>query len=437
MRTIKTFISLSLLTAIFSFLIFSNVSCSNQTSSFSAEQSVKATNAENAFSADPKINAAQKLIERSPDDPRGYNQLAVLYIQSARESGDFSLNSKAVSAVNIALEKAPENADAQKLRASLLLTFHLFHEALETGKVLKETYPQDAFVYGVLTDANVELGNYNEAVENAQKMVNLKPNMESYARVSYVRSLFGDTKGAIQAMLTAASIADPGNKEGNAWCRVHLGNEYFKAGKYEAAEAAYDAALEVLPEYHYALAGKGLARMAAGDYENAVKFLKQSQDRVPLTETVIALGDVYQKTGNAEKADEQYKLVEVVEEKLNLTPDKRRLALFWADHDMKLDEALDIAAKMNGIQKDVLTADIYSWCLYKKGRFEEARAAMKEALSIGDKEARTFYHAGMIEKALGNKQEAIKFLKLALDTNPAFDALQTEKAKAALQELTA
>lgn len=435
MQAIKTLVTFSIPIAILSFLIFSTVSCSKQSASFSAEQPVKADALENAFSTNPKINAAQKTIEKSPDAAAGYNQLAIAYIHLARENGDFRLNQTAVNAVDKALELAPENEDAQKLHASLLLTFHSFPEALEAGKVLQQKHPQDSFVYGILTDANVELGNYDEAVESVQKMVDLKPNMESYARVSYVRSLYGDTDGAIQAMTTAANIADPMDKEGRAWCMVHLGNEYFKAGQYQKAENSYDSALETFPEYHFALAGKGLARMANGDYENAIKFLEQAQNKIPLTETVIQLGDVYQKTGNTEKAAEQYKLVEVIEQKLNLTDDKRRLALFWADHDMKLDEALAIAAKMRGIQNDVLTDDIYAWCLYKNGRFDEAKKAIDEAMRIKDKDARTFYHAGMIEKALNNKKEAKMFLQKALQTNPAFDLLQADNAKAALQEL--
>ncbi|MGI9036398.1 MAG: CDC27 family protein, partial [Pyrinomonadaceae bacterium] len=118
-----------------------------------------------------------------------------------------------------------------------------------------------------------------------------------------------------------------------------------------------------------------------------------------------------------------------------LTDDQRRLALFWADHDMKLDEALAIAEHMHNIQKDVLTCDIYAWCLYKKGRFEEAQAAIKEAMRIKDKDARTFYHAGMIEKALNHKKEAKMSLQKALQTNPAFDLLQSDNARTALQEL--
>lgn len=418
------------------FVIILNCSCSQQKMSFSPEQKVEAESAEAKTSNYPQINAAQKIIDKAPNNAAGYNMLASAYIGLARETGDFSLNSKAQTSINRALEVEPEDTNAQKIQASLHLTFHRFDEALEAGKKLQQKYPQDAFVYGVLTDANVEIGNYDEAVESIQRMVDLKPNMESYARVSYVRSLYGDTNGAIEAMNTAARIADPKNKEGRAWCFVHLGNEFYKAGRYQEAELSYDNALKVFPEYHFALAGKGQARMANGDYENAIKFLTQSQNRVPLTQTIIELGDLYKETGNQPKADEQYQLVEVVEQKLGLNNDQRALALFWADHDTKLDEALTISEREHSLRKDIYTADIYAWCLYKKGRFEEAKTVINDAMRLKNKDARIFYHAGMIENSLGNKKEAKQFLQKALQINPAFDVLQTKTAKMTLLSLS-
>lgn len=385
-------------------------------------------------STDAEITAAQKIIAQSPDAAKGYNLLAARYIRLARETGDFSINSNAETAVNRALEAEPENFDSKRMRASLLLTFHRFAEALEYGTKLQRENPQDAITYGVLTDANVELGNYPEAVDAVQKMVDLRPNMESYARVAAVRSLYGDTDGAIEAMSLAARIADPKDREAQAWCLAHLGDEYFKIGKFAEAEKQYDTALQVFPNYHFGLAGKGRARAALGDLENSVKFYTEAQTRVPTTLTVISLGDVYAKSGNTEKAKEQYDLAVFIEQKLG-NIDQRTLALLWADRDVKLDEALAIAEKEHAARKDVFTADIYAWCLYKKGNFQEAQKIIQEAMRLKTKNALFFYHAGMIEKALGNTKGAKDFLQKALQTNPSFDVLQAEKAQAALAEL--
>ena len=381
-----------------------------------------------------QIATAQKLIEKSPNTAEGYNRLAAGYIRLARETGDFSINSTAEAAVNRALEVEPNNQTAQKLKASLLLTFHRFQEALNYGFELQKKYPQDSIVYGVLTDANVELGNYAAAVETAQKMVDLKPDMQSYARVSHIRSLHGDAPGAIQAMDTAAKIADPMDKEAQAWCLVQLGNELFKTGKYDLAERAYDRALQTFPDYHFALAGKGRARAANNDFETAIKLLSESNNRVPNVENIIFLADAHAKIGNREEAEKQYQLAEFIEQKLgNL--DQRTLALLWADRNAKTDEALEIARREHAARKDIYTADVYAWCLYKKGDFAEAKKIIGEAMRLQTKDARIFYHAGMIENALGNKKAAAQFLKQALETNPAFDLLQAEIARKTLADL--
>lgn len=429
MKNIRTN-SLSILKfALFGVLIFASNACVKQAAS-NVETAVNPA----TETTDAEIAAAQKLIEKMPQTAKGYNALAIRYIRLARETGDFSINANAETAVNRALEVEPENLDSKKIKASLLLTFHRFAEALEYGRQLEKDRPRDSIVQGVLTDANIELGNYEEAAEAAQKMVDLRPNMESYARVAAVRSLYGDADGAIEAMSLAARIADPKDREAQAWCIAHLGDEYFKIGRHAEAEKQYDAALAVFPDYHFALAGKGRARAANNDFENAVKFYAQAQTRVPLVETVIALGDVYTKTGDAARAKEQYDLAIFIEQKLgNL--DRRRLALLWADQNTNLDEALAIAEKEHAARKDVFTADIYAWCLYKKGNFAEARKIIREALRHKTKNALFYYHAGIIEKASGEKRAAKDFLQKSLALNPAFDILQAEKAKAALAEL--
>ncbi|MDQ6785435.1 MAG: tetratricopeptide repeat protein [Acidobacteriota bacterium] len=390
--------------------------------------------AETSSATDARIQKALKIIEQNPNAASGYNNLAVAYIKLARETGDFSLNSKAETALARSFENEPDNFNALRLKASLNLTFHRFQDALELGTRLQKDNPNDFFVYGVLTDANVELGNYAEAVEAAQKMVDLRPGMESYSRVSYVRSLYGDPKGAIEAMSMAAHAADPMEKEAQAWCLVHLGDEFFKTANYAEAEKQYDAALKVFPDYYLALAGKGRARAAQNDFEAAAKFLTEANNRVPNVENVIFLGDVYSKIGKTEEAQKQYNLAQFIEQQFG-NIDQRRLALLWADHDTKLDEALTIAKKEHENRKDIFTADIYAWCLYKKGQFQEAKNVMTEAMRLNTKDARIFYHAGMIEKELGNKKAAADLLQKAVQTNPSFDVFQAENAKAALQQL--
>jgi tetratricopeptide (TPR) repeat protein len=433
MKKIKTNLFSLLNIGLFGLVVFAMSGCVKQEASrIGNETKTRLT----ALSSDPKISAAQKLIEKMPDSADGYNKLAVAYIRRARETGDFSLNTNAQTAVDRALEIEPQNPEARKFKASLHLTFHRFGEAVELGAALQKEFPNDAFVYGILSDANVELGNYREAIDATQKMIDLKPNTASYARVAHLRSLHGDHEGAIEMFKLAARTADPLDKEAQSWCLVKLGDELWKYGKYEQAEKVYAEALENFPQFHLAIAGKGRIRAAQGDFEGAIKFLTEANNRVPNAETAILLGDIYTKLGEAEKARQQYELVEIIEQKIGINNDQKRLALLWADQNIKLDEALAIARREREMRKDIFTADALAWVLYKKGEFREAKKTIDEAMNLKTNDARILYHAGMIETRLGNKAQAAKLLRAALKLNPAFDLLQAENAGKTLKELS-
>jgi tetratricopeptide (TPR) repeat protein len=171
--------------------------------------------------------------------------------------------------------------------------------------------------------------------------------------------------------------------------------------------------------------------------DSAVEFYKRAQERVPLPETAIALGDLYTKLGRVDEAKRQYELVEFIERAGSIESGtySRNIALFWADHDVKLDEALTVARRERELRSDIYTSDALAWCLFKKGQLTEAKTAMDEALRLGTRDARLFYHAGMIEQGLGNRRDAVKHLQFALKINPSFDILQADTARQTLRAL--
>jgi tetratricopeptide (TPR) repeat protein len=380
---------------------------------------------------------AEARIARIPSDPDGYNQLAAAFMQKARETGDFGFNGRAEAALDQSLKMAPDNRTALTLHATLLLTYHKFREALEEAKRMQTSGAVTPEIYGIMTDALVELGDYAEAIKAAQQMMNMRPDAAAYARVSYLRALHGDLEGAIEVMRIAVKATNPNNAENASWYRVHLGVELMNAGQPEEAEREFDIALKIFPGYHLALAAKGRARAAAGDFDAAVDFYRQAQQRVPLPDYAIALGDLYTKLGRPNEAKQQQQLVEFIERDnaSSAALYSRQLALFWADHDTKLDEALEIMKRERAVRADVLTYDALAWCLFKKGRLGEAAEAIKQAKRLGTRDARIFFHAGMIDDALGDHRRAAEEFQLALGTDRAFNLVQAEAAQRKLTEM--
>ena len=76
---------------------------------------------------------------------------------------------------------------------SLALSRHRFRAALALGRRAHALNPYSAQPWGVIGDAQVELGRYSEAFASFDRMNLLRPNLSSYARVSYGRELIGHT----------------------------------------------------------------------------------------------------------------------------------------------------------------------------------------------------------------------------------------------------
>ena len=319
-----------------------------------------------------------------------------------------------------------------------MLTYHQFSEALTVARHAQQLRPRDPEVYGAMTDALVELGDYEGALAAVQTMLELRPNSTAYARLSYLCALHGDTEGAIAAMRWAAKVANPWDRESVAWYRLQLGNELMNAGSLAEGEREVDLALHTFPNHHLALAAKARARIAAGDLESAVDFYQQAQERVPLPDTAIALGNLYTYLGALERAQRQYDLVEFIERAgAAITQTySREIALFWVDRNLKLDRALAIARRERLTRSDIYTFDVLAWCLFKQGALLEAKTAIDSALRLGTRDARIYYHAGMIHHGLGDRLKAENYLKLALRINPSFDILQADIARQTLNSIT-
>jgi pentatricopeptide repeat protein len=319
----------------------------------------------------------------------------------------------------------------------LLLTFHRFGEGLETARQAQQKAPRNAVIYGAMVDALVELGRYEEADKAINTMMSLRPDASAYVRLAYLYYLHGDNQEAVEVMRAAVKSSGPTDAEGLAWCRVHLGEELLKAQKSWEAERFFDLALRDFPDYHMALTAKARARLAAGDIEKAIELYQRAQTRVPLPDTAIALCDIYTKLGRHDEAKKQFDFVEFLELSggQGADPYSSQLALFWANHDTRLDEALDLIERQRKARSDIYTCDVLAWCLFKKGRLREAQTAIREALRLGTREAQIHYHAGMIYNALGDRPQARKHLQMALEIAPAFDIIQSDIARRTLAAL--
>ena len=387
-------------------------------------------------STDSQIQTLQERLRSNSNDWQAYSQLGLAYLQKARETGDPTYYQKTEEALDKAIAFQPDDYASISAKGALALARHDFHGGLEWGERAKQINPDRPYAYGVIADAQIELGLYSEAIETLQAMVDLRPDMSSYSRISYLRELHGDMDGALEMMQLAVDGGIP-NAENTAWVRTQLANLYFNRGDLEQAEIEYQHTLRDRPDYVYAIAGLGRVRAAQGDTDQAIKFLNHAVAIMPMPEFVITLGDLYQVTGQHQAASQQYQLVSVIEQlyRSNGVDMDMEIALFNADHDQNLDETVALARQAYVNRPSIHAADTLAWILYKAGNYEEAQQYSEEALKLESKDALKLFHAGMIALQLGNQVEARIYLEQALTINPHFSILYADEAQRTLESL--
>jgi predicted Zn-dependent protease len=251
-------------------------------------------------------------LRQNPADAEAKLKLAECFIREARVTGEhphyypaaLQMTESVIQGLAASTEKNARDSDklfrALSHKASVQLSLHRFAEAKATAEQAIALNPHNAYIYGCLTDALVELGQYAKAVEVCDKMVNIRPDLRSYARVSYLREIHKDYKGAMEAMEMAVQAGYPGTEE-TEWARLQLGELHEKYGKLSDAHKQYQISLSARADYPFALAALARVEQKQGKWADAEKHLKAACDIIPEVGFYEELVTLYTKTNrNAE-----------------------------------------------------------------------------------------------------------------------------------------
>ncbi len=383
------------------------------------------------------IERAQKAIEKQPNRYEPYNVLAMGLARRARETSDVIYYAQADKALEKSFHLEPDNFEGRKTQVWILLGKHEFAQALEAAQALNRRMPDDVLVYGLLTDANIELGNYKEALEAVQWMLDMRPgNVAAMTRAAYVREMIGYADGALEFMNWAYQRTSANEVEDRAWILTQIAHIQINTGKIDAAEKTLDQAFEVFPGYHYALANMAKVRTAQQRYDDAVELLRRRYAAAPHAENLYDLADAWERASHAGQAKAAFAEFEQKSraEMNKADNSNRELIFYYADHARKPAEALQVARREIARRHDVHTLDAYAWALYVNGDYAEARKQIEKALAVGVREAQLFYHAGAIASKLNDRAAASRYLLQALDLNPAADLSKPANKMLALLE---
>jgi tetratricopeptide (TPR) repeat protein len=375
-------------------------------------------------------NAIQGLLAKLRQDPADQKSrllLAQAYMQEGRVTGDHPYyDAAAVQLLDDVLAAEPDNFEALACKASISLTQHHFSQGLALAQQAQEINPNSGFVYGLLTDANVELGRYDDAIKTADRMNQVRPDLGAYARVSYLREIRGDVPGAIQAMDMAVKAGLDGLEQ-TEWTRVALGHLYEVSGDLPRAAACYQHALADRPGYAYALAGLGRVAAAHHDYAAAIQQFRQARAEVKDYAFTDELVDLYRQNHQPAEADKMAKeSIDMLASAAQQANDDEALG-HYADRELayaylktnELDKALEHAQIEYKRRPDNIDVnETLAWVYYKRGAYAEAAKYMQVARRTGSQNPVLLARAGLILLKTGQSAEGHALLEKSLKTAP-------------------
>jgi tetratricopeptide (TPR) repeat protein len=377
-------------------------------------------------------------IRKNPQDQKSLLALAALFIQEARVTGNYVYyDMAAMKYINTVLAKDSANFTALIYKSLIYLSQHHFADGLATAEKAQKINPYNAFVYGIIVDGNVEMGKYDSAVANSDKMVSIRPDLRSYSRISYLREIYGDYPGAIEAMKMAVQAGAPGD-ESTEWSRVQLGHLYENTGELKYAEMHYTIALQERPNYAYALAGLARIALASKDYNKAISYYLEADSLVNDYAFKEELVDVYHLAGQKDKADAVSKIVIDGMSKDSQLGNTNESIGHYADRELayaylkinNYDKALEHALlEYNRRPDNIDVNETVAWVYYQKGDYAKAASYINTAVKTHSKNPTLLCRSGLIYARAGQKELAKKTLQEALKNNPNISgSLKTESA---------
>lgn len=357
---------------------------------------------------DREISDLQNKIKSATNPNALLERLGWAYVNKARLTSDpgfYKVAEKCADAMASASGTSPAE---QLLRGHV---YHAMHRFKDAENIARKLVSAREFVldFALLGDVLMEQGRLTEAVEAYQKMVDLKPCLQTYSRVAHMRWLKGDLPGAVEIMRLAIASGSPKEPEPVAWACTQLARYEMQLGQTQLASGAIESALQSVPEYRAALFLKGRLLLAEGNYHGAVALLRSAAADNPLPEYLWALAD-------ALRADNDTSSAEKIEEQIRATGaanDPRSLSLFLASRALDPSLALSLARAELEVRQDVFTLDALAWAELANGSNDEARKDIELALAEGTRDARLFYHAGAIFTATGETAKGLDFLHRA------------------------
>lgn len=361
----------------------------------------------------------QAAVDRDAGDVGAWRSLAAVAVQRAAQVGDPAFYGIADRALERAEALEPEAAETAIGFGVLALARHEFATALEHGRAALAELPNNSDALAVVVDAEIELGQYDDAATHVEAMLDRRPGVAALSRVSYLRELNGDVDGATAAMRAAATAAT--NPPDQATIAALRGDLSMLRGDLDAADTLYGEASRLAPDLVTAGVGAARVRAATGDPDGAVADLEALVDRHPVPAAVALLADLQQLLGRDTAAADNRELARALTDlqSRNGQVVDLELAVFEADRGDDPQRAIALARDAHDARpNNVYAADALAWALARAGQIDRARPLVDDALRLGSVDPALRFRAAWVLAQAGEPAAARDHLRHVAESSP-------------------
>ncbi|TAE57835.1 MAG: hypothetical protein EAZ89_03670 [Bacteroidetes bacterium] len=375
-------------------------------------------------------------IRSNPQSLKPRIQMAQFYMVEARATGEHGYYyPAALGMIESVMKLNPDQErkfEAMLLKSSVLLSLHQFAEARSIAEEAISLNGSNSLIYGALVDANVELGNYSKAVEMADKMNAIRPDLRSYSRVSYLREIYGEVDASVEAMKLAVAAALPGSEEA-AWCRLTLGKLHETYGNLSEAEQEYRQILSERADYPFAIAALAEIEHKKGNNDHAEELLKKACDIIPEVSFYHQLANLYKESGRTAEAEKTTK--EILEMLADDEQHGHKMGLEYARVHLDLTgdyaQALKYAMEEYKTRPDNIDVNKTLAAVYlKTGDVAKAGEHAAKALITRSRNPEALCLAGLAQQKSGNTSEGMRLLKSSIKADPYQQHCLADEARA-------
>jgi tetratricopeptide (TPR) repeat protein len=387
---------------------------------------------------DTQIRVWTTALKQDPASAIVLTQLSGLYLQRARETGDDQSYSKAEKYARRSLAlRTNRNGPAFATLAAALVAQHRFQEAEKVAKELVAFDPDVPQYRAQLGEIQMELGEYDAARQSFDSLYKVRAHLSIAPRLARWAEVNGNPAFARKLLSDALAEAKTRRnlpKEQLAWFHLRMGDIDLRNGRMRGARTMFEKGLEIEPDDYRLLDAMAQLEALEGRPEKAIEYGERGIAMKLDPATLGTIGDAYAALGQKAKSEDYFRTMEVA---VSGQPGAyhRAWSLFLLDHNRRTPEVLANVSREIETRKDIYGYDLLAWALHKAGRNIEARTAMNYARRLGTRDATMFYHAGMIERSLGDVGRARYFLNEALKANPSFHPKHPREIRAVLDSL--